>query len=279
MHGPHHLARKTEDLSSFVVLSFCRFVVSPYQTESLASFSCFISPQYLINLHVNCYRIFLHTFTSPIPYFSTGKPPMEVSHLQPAFPADPHAGLASSVTMDDVDDMDIDLGPIDDGEAIQLVSSLGSTMVVAILILLRRTSISLISQIHRIRTTPATDFSHLALTLITLLLIKFTFAASMTSAQRILWLSLQNTFPSKPRLVLSGSTTLPRTLCSILRLQRQRLLINSPIPYLASSRLPQHFSFGLPRLSRNIQRPHYKSGSDFSAIENVRGRMKLAGST
>ena len=47
---------------------------------------------------------------------------MEVSHLRPAFPADPHTGQASSATMDDVDDMDIDLGPIDDGEAIQLVS-------------------------------------------------------------------------------------------------------------------------------------------------------------
>lgn len=47
---------------------------------------------------------------------------MEVSYLQAAVPAGSHMGQNTAyTTMDDVDDMDIDLGPIDNGEAIPLV--------------------------------------------------------------------------------------------------------------------------------------------------------------
>ena len=48
---------------------------------------------------------------------------MEVSYLQPAFTTGPHVGQnTASTTVDDVDDMDIDLGPIDEDEAFQLVN-------------------------------------------------------------------------------------------------------------------------------------------------------------
>ncbi len=47
---------------------------------------------------------------------------MEVPHLQTPFLAGPHMGQNTAyTTMDDGDDMDIDLGPIDEGETIQLV--------------------------------------------------------------------------------------------------------------------------------------------------------------
>lgn len=48
---------------------------------------------------------------------------MKVSYLQPTFTAGPHIGQnTASTIMDDVDDMDIDLGPTDEGEAFQLVN-------------------------------------------------------------------------------------------------------------------------------------------------------------
>ena len=92
---------------------------------------------------------------------------------------------ASTTAMDDVDDMDIDLGPIDDGEAIQIVSIPRNFDVVVTLITMRRISISPISQIHKIRTTPATNPSHPAPTLTTLPLTRFTFGVWMTLPQRI----------------------------------------------------------------------------------------------
>ena len=47
---------------------------------------------------------------------------MEVSYLQtPILTGSPIEQNTAYTTMDDVDDMDIDLGPVDDGETTQLV--------------------------------------------------------------------------------------------------------------------------------------------------------------
>lgn len=82
---------------------------------------------------------------------------MEVSYLQTSVLTGPPIEQNTAyTTMDDVDDMDIDLGPIDDGETIQVVCMPQVPFRSVILTLLSRSLVSPLLQPHKAKTILAT---------------------------------------------------------------------------------------------------------------------------
>lgn len=126
-------------------------------TESLAYKAIFHLPI------ISVYRTFAFIFTS-LPLETCWKPPMEVSYLQtPILAGSPIEQNTAYTTMDDVDDMDIDLGPVDDGEATQLVCMPQVPFESVILTLMSRSLVSPLLQPHKAKTMLATKLSRLAL--------------------------------------------------------------------------------------------------------------------